>query len=579
MNRAAIGWAMLAIIAVGCGGAERTGAAPQRAEPMVGLWGADVDFGPALAGPLEVRRGADGWSATIGGGSARLREEAGEVRGRFEPDGAELRLRRDGDARMVGHWIQPTSMMLSQRFATPIALTGGDGGGYRGVVAPLREEIHHYLVIERRGDGLIGWVRETEKNIGRFLGELRVERGADGSATFHREEDGEVAFTARLVDDDHLELTMADLERPLVHTRRGRDDAPGFYAGPTGRWTYQAPIATRDEWPVGMLGTAGIDEAAIARLVQRIRDAEPTAWRAPAIHALVIARHGRLVLDEYFNGHAAERTHDLRSAGKTIATTLLGIAIDRGILSLDARVSDFVPSTAPADPRRAELRLAHLASMTSGLDCDDRDYDSPGNEDRMQQQLGEPDWYRYMGALPLIRAPGEKGVYCTGAINLLGAALGGTTGTWLPDLFAAWFAAPLAIEHYHVNLMPTGDGYLGGGIRLRTRDLAKLAQLVLGGGSWNGRRVVTAAWLADATAAQTSIDLPDDYGYGWWLRTLRVGDRDVEVVFASGNGGQLAIAVPALDLVIAINGGNYGNYPAWRTFLEEIVPELLAAVR
>ena len=584
--------AAIAFALAACGAEPRPAGPAQRAdEALVGLWGADLDFGPALAGPLAVRETAAGWEATIGGVTARLtaadgaRRDAtgaggatgeGALRGAIGPDGAAVRLWRAGD-RLVGHWIQPPGVVHNQAQATPIALVRGADGVFRGEVVPLRDAAHQYLVIERGPAGLTAWIRETEKNVGRYLGDLSVEVGPDGAFAFRNGEG--VMFTAHLVDRDHLAITLQDVPGPLIHTRRTRADAPGFFGGPPGPWVYRAPVAGPDAWPVATLAEVGLDAAAIAGVVGELRAAAPTSWRSPAVHALVVARHGKLVLDEYFAGHDSERLHDLRSAGKTLTTTLLGAAIDRGLLAIGDRAIDRVPALAGDDPRRAAITLAHLASMSSGLACDDDDRDSPGNEDRMQGQRAEPDWVRYIAALPLVRAPGERAVYCTGALNLLGAALVGATGQWLPDLFAAWLAAPLDIARYHANLMPTGEGYGGGGLRLRPRDLAKLPQLVLGGGTWNGRRVVSAAWLADATAAHASLHAPGDYGYGWWRRTLRVGDRDVEVVYASGNGGQLAVAAPALDLVVVITGGNYGYYPVWAIFLDELVPAVLAAAR
>jgi CubicO group peptidase (beta-lactamase class C family) len=556
-------------------------ATPARApdEPVIGLWGADLDFGPALAGTLELRAtSGKAFEATFGAAHATVRDDHGELRGTFLIDGADagqLRLRRAGRDRLVGHWIQPASFIHSQRYATPIALTraAGAAGTFRGEVAPLREEIHHYLTIESRDGHLVAWIRETEKNLGRFQGDLRLVPRDDGAFAFLRE-DGSEAFTARLADPAHLVVTIEDVAQPLVHTRRGRADAPGFYAAPATPWTYQPPAAGADQWPVATLADVGLDLAVIAPVIQGIRDTTPTSWRTPAVHALLVARHGKLVLEEYFAGHDATRTHDLRSAGKTLNTTLLGIAIDRRLLTLDDPIDRFAP---PALPRHPGLLLRHLASMSSGLDCDDHDDRSPGNEDRMQQQSAQPDWYAYMLALAQLHPPGTKGVYCTGGINLIGRALAATTHRWIPDLFAEWYAAPLGMTGYRVNLMPGGDGYLGGGFRLRPRDFAKLPQLVLDGGVWRGHRVVSAAWLADATAAHTSLELADDYGYGWWRRTLRIGDRDVDVVYASGNGGQIAVAIPALDLVITINGGNYSNFPAWRGFLENLVPAIAAA--
>lgn len=568
--------ALLLVAVAACSAPPPKRHTPPAVDPLIGLWGAELDFGPALAGPLEVRQTTAGWEATIAGRRAPLREHAGELRGAFD-DAGELRVHGDPRARLTGHWIQPGGTVANQPFATPLTLTRGADGVLRGTVTPLRDLANEYIVIEPRAGGLVAWIRETERNVGRFVGDLTVERRADGTIAF-RTESGDAVLTGRLTAPDTLAITLDDLPQ-LIHTRRGRADAPGFHPAAPGPWTYHPPTAGPDAWPVATLADAGFDPAAVAAIIERLRAATPTSWRSPAVHAIVIARHGKLVLDEYFAGHHAERTHDLRSAGKTISTTLVGIAADRGLLSLDDRIFDAIPSTAPADPRRADLRLAHLASMSSGLDCDDRDPASPGGEDRMQQQRAEPDWYRFMAALPLVRAPGAQGVYCTGALNLLGAALVRATARWLPDLFAEWYAAPLDIHHYALNLTPTGEGYLGGGLRLRPRDFAKLPQLVLSAGTWRGRRVVSAAWLTLATAPHASLDAPDDYGYGWWRRTLTLPDgRTVDVVYASGNGGQLGVAVPALDLVISLNGGNYGNYPAWRTFLDELVPQLIAAI-
>ncbi|MGE5180614.1 MAG: serine hydrolase domain-containing protein, partial [Acidobacteriota bacterium] len=232
-----------------------------------------------------------------------------------------------------------------------------------------------------------------------------------------------------------------------------------------------------------------------------------------------------------------------------------------------------------ADPRRAAITVEHLLDMSTGLACDDDDDASPGNEDTMQQQTREPDWYRYTWRLPLIAVPGTKTAYCSATINLLGAVLERKRHTALDDDFFTLLARPLDMPRAAINLMPTGQAYLGGGARLRTRDFAKLAELVLERGQWRGRQIVSAAWLARATAAHASIHAPDDYGFGWWRTTFHVGGRDVEAYNAGGNGGQLAFAVPSLDLVIAINAGNYGNFATWRKFGDELVPQILAAAR
>jgi len=548
-------WALLVVVGCGSMPAHPT----PSVDPLDGVWGVEQDFGPGLGGALHVGRDR---SARIGGISVVLRDDHGEWRGTFAPRGAELRLHVDG-ARLRGFWIQPPGTVLQTGYATPLVLEP-TADGWTGRVEPLADRLRMYVTIERK----VAWVREVETNVGRMFGRLAITTAGDGIEL--RKEDGELAFTGRIAGD-RLALHIAAIGIDLVLTRR--TPAPMIATRIAER-----PAATNDGWSTASLEDVGLGRAPIEALVQRIAAAVPTAATSPAIHSLLVARHGKLVLEQYFAGYTRDDPHDLRSAGKSFTTTLLGIAGDRHLASADDAVADTLGHVAD-DPRRDALRLRHLASMSSGFECDDDDEQSRGNEDVMQGQRAVTDWYGYTWALPFVRDPGAKAVYCTGAINLIGAVLARKTGRWIPALFDEWIARPLDISDYHWNLMPSGEGYLGGGARVRPRDFAKLAQLVVGQGTWQGRRVVSDAWIATATAAHASIHDPEDYGFGWWRRTYQLEGRAVEIVYASGNGGQLAIAVPALDLVIAVTTGNYGQSAIRREILATWVPVILAAAR
>jgi CubicO group peptidase (beta-lactamase class C family) len=153
------------------------------------------------------------------------------------------------------------------------------------------------------------------------------------------------------------------------------------------------------------------------------------------------------------------------------------------------------------------------------------------------------------------------------------------TGTWLPEFFRANLAQPLDIRHYHFNLMPNGDGYGAGGLYLRPRDQLKLGQLFLAGGVWNGRRVVSSDWVAQSTR-EHAIYSGHSYGLAWHLRTVAVGTRRYSLYAAEGNGGQLVIVVPDLQLVVQFSGGNYGAFPVWIKCVTELLPGfILPAVR
>jgi CubicO group peptidase (beta-lactamase class C family) len=247
------------------------------------------------------------------------------------------------------------------------------------------------------------------------------------------------------------------------------------------------------------------------------------------------------------------------------------------------------------DPRKARITVAHLMTHTSGLACDDNDEKSPGNEDTMSAQRLQPDWWKYTLDLPMAHEPGTRYAYCSANSNLVGAMLKAATGTPLPELFDQWVARPLDFPRYHWNVMPTGDGYLGGGAFMRSRDLLKVGQAYLDGGVWRGRRIVDAAWVERSTKpyvqispATTGLDketFPEFYGEGedswaWHPNKLTSGERTYREYEASGNGGQLLMVIPELELVVVFTAGNYRQGGIWGRFRDQIVPkEIIPSIR
>jgi CubicO group peptidase (beta-lactamase class C family) len=223
---------------------------------------------------------------------------------------------------------------------------------------------------------------------------------------------------------------------------------------------------------------------------ERTRRGDAPAARTPSlVHSILVARRGRLVLEEYFFGFDRETPHDLRSAGKTFASVMLGAAMMKGVrISPEMPIYDLFASRGPfanPDPRKAKITLAHLMTHTSGFACNDNDR-SPGNEDTLQTQTAEPDWWRYTLDLPMAHEPGVRYAYCSANMNLVGGALTIATKTWLPEFFDQTVARPLDFGRYYWNLTSTDDGYLGGGAWLRPRDLLKVGQTYLDGGVWRG---------------------------------------------------------------------------------------------
>lgn len=142
---------------------------------------------------------------------------------------------------------------------------------------------------------------------------------------------------------------------------------------------------------------------------------------------------------------------------------------------------------------------------------------------------------------------------------------------WLPDFIYNYFAAPLNISHYHVNLDEMGNAYMGGGIQMRPRDFMKLGQLFLNGANGTKSR----SWTKVATEPHVSIYAKGDYGYAWWLREFQINRKVYKTYRAAGNGGQLVIVYPDLDLVVAFTGGNYSQGPIWWKWPDEVVPKFI----
>jgi hypothetical protein len=200
---------------------------------------------------------------------------------------------------------------------------------------------------------------------------------------------------------DVLSLRLVDFMPPFQFTRRKGRDAVGFFPriSPEGEgYVYRKPITENDGWATASLADAGLDQKLIFALVEKILGAN-LADNSAYIQSLLIARHGKLVLEEYFYGFDKERTHDMRSASKTFAPVLVGIARDHGakldpdtpVYALFRQYKEF----ANWDERKRSITLRHIMTMTAGNACDDNDDSSPGNEDHIQNQREQPDWYKF----------------------------------------------------------------------------------------------------------------------------------------------------------------------------------------
>jgi CubicO group peptidase (beta-lactamase class C family) len=306
-----------------------------------------------------------------------------------------------------------------------------------------------------------------------------------------------------------------------------------------------SPDNTGDGWSISSPASEGIDTNAVNTVLTDIRDGD-----YPGVDAMVVIRHGKLVAEGYFNGFGRDSLHDLRSTGKSFTSALAGIAIDRGAMNLDDPISQLLPqfdTHANMDDRKRAITVSNLLHMNSGLECNDWVPQSPGNEEVM---YGKPDWVDFILDLPMLAAPGVLNSYCTGGVVVLGHIIAQRSAMDLDDYAATYLFTPLGIREARWRRSPDGQATGGGGLWLKPRDAAKLGQLYLDGGMWNGVQVVPAAWV-ELSKQRVSTLGQDGYGLLWWKR----GD----MFFTSGNGGNFIFVIPALDLVVMFTGSNYNS--------------------
>ena len=289
------------------------------------------------------------------------------------------------------------------------------------------------------------------------------------------------------------------------------------------------------------------------------------------IGSVLVARHGKLAYETYFDGDAAS-LRDTRSATKSITDLLIGIAIEEKKLpGVDARVLELLPARARKvqnpDPRKDGITIEDFLTMSSALECDDWNDASRGNEERMY--LVE-DWAQFILDLPIrgrMRV-GDKPEtppygrffsYCTGGVFTLSEVLEKATGQRTDRYAKDKLFGPLGITDAQWVYSPLGVPQTGGGLRLTSRDLLKIAELCRQGGRWEGRQVVPESWVKASTHPHARIDEATEYGYLWWLKAFKAANASYPAFYMSGNGGNKVVVFPTLDLTVVITSTNYST--------------------
>jgi CubicO group peptidase (beta-lactamase class C family) len=309
------------------------------------------------------------------------------------------------------------------------------------------------------------------------------------------------------------------------------------------------------EWPVAKPNEKGLDGRMLAELVATIRQGE----LLPRLHALLVIRHGHLVLEEYFNDWQAGQVHMLQSVSKSFASALVGMAIAKGeFKGVDEKVLDFFPGMtgiANMDERKAGMRLKDILTMRSGTDYNESGPNSP-HEQLNRLAAG---WDKFYLDRPMISAPGTEFRYDSGGVVLLSAMLKNRTGMHAHEYAERFLFKPLGIEKKLWFRNREGHTHTGGGLALTARDTAKFGLLYLNGGCWGDAQVVPEEWVRESVRMHVDLTVngqpPSGYGYLWWVWAPDPRSNGGQYIHAAqGRFGQYIIVVPEHDMVVVFLG-------------------------
>ncbi len=301
-------------------------------------------------------------------------------------------------------------------------------------------------------------------------------------------------------------------------------------------------------WRTASPESQGVDSAALAEAILQARE------KNLAIHSLLVVRNGYLIAEAYFYPYDGTRPHDIASVTKPLTATLVGLAIAQGkIKSTQAPLLSFFSGRQfkNDDERKRRITLDHLLTMSLGLDCAGR------GEPALWNMFLAPDNTQFMLDLPTVSEPGAQYGYCSGGMHLLSSVISKTSGMNAEAFARKHLFAPLGIRNLVWPHDPQGVSHGFGNLHLLPRDMAKLGWLFLNQGKWEGKQIVPADWVANATRShiKTGGAGTSDYGYGW-----RVPTNGGAVAFeASGRGGQSISVLPSKNAVIVLNGGGFAN--------------------
>lgn len=355
-----------------------------------------------------------------------------------------------------------------------------------------------------------------------------------------------------------------------------------------GEYTYRVPEQVDDGWETASIRDVGMNPLPLIVMMNGLLNRNDHY-----VHGILIVKNGKLVFEEYFSGEDLNFTggyihknfdrntlHFQASVSKSFTSALVGIAVDQGLIAgVDEKMFSFFPEYADLNnEEKDKITLAHMLAMASGIPWDESTpYSDPRND--VRQLFISSDPIRYVLAKPLAAPPGTQFDYNSGTTCVLGEIVKKQSELSLKAFAERHLFTPLGISDYQWQMLPNNVAFASGGLYLRPRDMAKLGQLYLQKGVWNGERIISQEWVE--ASAQESITLPSPenpwpgfaygYGYQWWLGNYSTANT--HTYFAAGWGGQYIYVLPGLEMVVVITAGAYeaGDYGVFYRIVNDYI--------
>lgn len=327
------------------------------------------------------------------------------------------------------------------------------------------------------------------------------------------------------------------------------------------KYIYTPPTQIQDSIETSSLQDVGINQSQIKQMVELFVNNEDYKWQ----HSFLLAIDNKLIVEEYFYDEGRDITHDLRSANKSMTSILVGIAIEQGFIpSVNTPVYQYFPEHHPLfeqSPKKKRITIEHLLTMSAGLDANDWNPSSLGNENKLYRM--NEDWIGFIFQLPLLHEPGEQYQYSTAGEMLLRSLLVRVTSQSYADFAQKNLFAPLGITNYRWTQYFNDDQAVPIRVELTSRDMLKLGILMTNDGLWQGKQIMPKNWITASTRPRLftkNRNFKDSqYGYLWWNIKFDVDGKPVRAFQAMGAGGQMILAFPDINAQLVFTSGNYGR--------------------